>query len=67
MSDLSPAAMGAMVPPGSPLERLRGLSGQPVVRKALPWLIGTAAIGAVALTWATLAPRAAAHPLFRTQ
>ena len=56
MSDLSPATMGAMVPPGSPLERLRGLSSQPLVRKAMPWLIGTAAIGAVALTWSMLAP-----------
>ena len=56
MSDLSPASMGAMVPPGSPLERLRGLSSQPLVRRALPWLIGTAAIGAVALTWSMLAP-----------
>ena len=56
MSDLSPSAMGAMVPPGSPMERLRGMSAQPLVRKALPWLIGTAAIGAVALTWSMLAP-----------
>ena len=56
MSDFSPSAMGAMVPPGSPMERLRGLSGQPLVRKALPWLIGTAAIGVVALTWSMLAP-----------
>ena len=56
MSDFSPSAMGAMVPPDSPMERLRGLSGQPLVRKALPWLIGTAAIGAVALTWSVLAP-----------
>ena len=56
MSDLSPAVMGAMVPPGgSLLERLRGLSGQPLVRKALPWLIGTTAIGAAALTWSMLA------------
>ena len=56
MSDFSPSAMGAMVPPDSPMERLRGLSGQPLVRKALPWLIGTAAIGVVALTWSMLAP-----------
>ena len=56
MSDLSPSAMGAMVPPGSPMERLRGMSAQPLVRKALPWLIGTAAIGVVALTWSMLAP-----------
>ena len=27
MSDFSPSAMGAMVPPDSPMERLRGLSG----------------------------------------
>ena len=56
MSDMSPAAMNAMQVPGGPLDRLRGLTGQPLVRKALPWLIGSAAIGAVALTWATLAP-----------
>ena len=56
MSDFSPSAMGAMVPPGSPMERLRGLSGQPLVRKALPWMLGASAIGAVALTWSMLAP-----------
>lgn len=41
---------------GTPLERLRGLSGQPLVRRALPWFLGAAALGGVALTWAVLSP-----------
>ncbi len=56
MSDLSPAAMNAMQVPGSPLDRLRGLTGQPLVRRAMPWLIGTAAIGGAFLTWSMIAP-----------
>ena len=56
MSDLSPASMSAMQVPGSPLDRLRGLTGQPLVRKAMPWLIGTAAIGGAFLTWSMIAP-----------
>jgi flagellar M-ring protein FliF len=40
----------------NPLERLRGLAAQPAARRALPWLVGAGALGAVALTWATLAP-----------
>ena len=56
MSDLSPAAMGAMQVPGSPIERLRGFAAQPLFRKAMPWLIGTAAIGAAFLTWSMIAP-----------
>lgn len=56
MSDLSPAAMNAMQVPGSPLDRLRGLTGQPLVRKALPWLLGSTAIGGVFLAWSVLSP-----------
>lgn len=41
---------------GTPLERLRGLSGQPLVRRALPWFLGAAALGGVALTWSVLSP-----------
>jgi flagellar M-ring protein FliF len=40
----------------NPLERLRGFAAQGAVRRALPWLVGAGALGAVALTWATLAP-----------
>lgn len=38
------------------LERLRGFAAQDAVRRALPWLVGAGALGAVALTWITLAP-----------
>ena len=48
----TPAASVPMVLPGaSPLERLRVFSAQPLVKRATPWLIGAAAIGAAALTW----------------
>jgi flagellar M-ring protein FliF len=43
-------------PGGNPLERLRGFAAQGAARRALPWLVGAGALGAVALTWATLAP-----------
>ncbi len=56
MSELSPASVAAMQFPGSPLDRLRDLTGQPLLRKAMPWLIGTAAIGAAFLTWSMIAP-----------
>lgn len=66
MSDLVPAPAGG--PParlfaplrdptgGSMLDRVRTFSGQPPVRKALPWFAGVAAIGLVALTWTALSP-----------
>ena len=41
---------------GGPLDRLRALSAQPLVRRALPWFLGAAAIGGVALTWSLLSP-----------
>ena len=41
---------------GTPLERLRGLTGQPLVRRAMPWFLGASALGAVALTWSVLSP-----------
>lgn len=56
MADLSPAAMNAMQVPGSPLDRLRGLTTQPLFKKAMPWLIGTAAIGGTFLAYSLLAP-----------
>jgi flagellar M-ring protein FliF len=50
MSDLVPISTG------TPLERLRSLGGQPAVRRALPWFLGAAAIGAVGLTYSLLMP-----------
>lgn len=41
---------------GTPLERMRNFSAQPMVRRALPWFIGIAAIGGIGLTYQTLAP-----------
>ena len=41
---------------GSFAERARGFAGQPSVRKMLPWFAGTAGLGLLALTWATLSP-----------
>ncbi|WP_291179578.1 flagellar basal-body MS-ring/collar protein FliF [Erythrobacter sp.] len=37
-------------------ERLRAFTAQPAVRKVLPWFAGTAGLGLMALTWATLSP-----------
>ena len=65
MSDLVPATQGGATSPlailsdpagGSPLNRLRSLTAQPAVRRALPWFGGMAAIGALALTYAVLSP-----------
>jgi flagellar M-ring protein FliF len=50
------AAPLAPLAPGSPLERLRTLAAQPAVRRALPWFLGAAALGGVALTWGLIAP-----------
>lgn len=45
-------------PAGGPvLTRLGAFTAQPPVRKALPWFIGTAGLGAAALLWQTLAPQ----------
>ncbi len=56
MSELALSSQGLPQPGGNPLERLRGFAAQGAVRRALPWLVGAGALGAVALTWATLAP-----------
>jgi len=60
MAELVPATAGgpppALVPDANPLQRLRGLTAQPAVKRALPWLLGVAAIGGVGLTYAALAP-----------
>ena len=67
MAELVPAGAGAPPAPapsldlsvlgsGTPVERLRGLTMQPAVRRALPWFGGLAAVGAAALTWAMIAP-----------
>lgn len=47
-----------LVPLGTtgPLDRIRTLSDQPLVRRALPWFLGVAALGGVALTWSLLSP-----------
>lgn len=62
MADLVPAAAPPatlaappLTPPASPLERLRGLAGQPALRRAAPWLVGVAALGLAALAWAIIA------------
>lgn len=60
MADLVPVAANPGFAPtldtGSPLERLRGLAGQPAFRKALPWFLGAGALGTLALTWAIMSP-----------
>lgn len=44
-------------PGGGPvLDRMRDFAAQPAVRKALPWFIGAAAIGASALAWSVISP-----------
>jgi flagellar M-ring protein FliF len=49
---LSPITAGT----GSFSERLRAFAVQPSVMKVLPWFLGMAGIGLMALTWATLSP-----------
>ena len=49
---LSPLTNGT----GSFGERLRAFSAQPAAKKVLPWFAGTAGLGLMALTWATLSP-----------
>lgn len=69
MSELVPAENGptafsatsALTPfnnPASdtPLGRLKGFAAQPAVKRMLPWFLGVAALGGVALTWTVLAP-----------
>lgn len=58
MADLVPAASPPLAPlgGGSALERVRRLAAQPLVRRALPWFLGVAAIGGVGLTYGLLAP-----------
>jgi len=41
---------------GTFTERARAFAAQPSVRKMLPWFAGTAGLGLLALTWATLSP-----------
>lgn len=40
---------------GALADRARDLMGQPGMRKMLPWFIGTAGLGVIALAWAALA------------
>ena len=51
-SVLTPLTQGT----GSFAERLRTFAAQPPVRKVLPLFAGTAGLGLLALTWATLSP-----------
>lgn len=60
MAELAPTTQSAAPPMalsgGSPLERVRSLTAQPVVRRALPWFLGIAVIGGAGLTFAMLSP-----------
>jgi flagellar M-ring protein FliF len=63
MSDLFPAApQPSILTPltnpagGSAMARLRAFAGQSAVKRMLPWFLGVSALGAVALTYETLAP-----------
>lgn len=56
MADLVPAPAGAPPAPINPLERLRTLAAQPALRRAMPLLLGVAALGGAGLAWALLAP-----------
>jgi flagellar M-ring protein FliF len=67
MSDLVPAGQpaihqGSVLSPltnptgGSAMSRVRAFAGQSAVKRMLPWFLGVGAIGAVALTYSTLAP-----------
>ena len=67
MAELVPAPVGTVPAPapsldlsvlgsGTPLQRLRGFTAQPAVKRALPVFAGLAALGGAALTWAMIAP-----------
>lgn len=64
MSDIVPMSRGGALAPiggiggagASVLDRLRALAGQPAIQKAMPWFLGTAALGVVALGWSVLSP-----------
>lgn len=69
MSELIPATpqpqpqpQGSLLTPltdpagGNAMARLRTFAGQGPVRRMLPWFLGVSALGAVVLTYATLAP-----------
>ncbi len=59
MANIAPAQSSAtpmVLSGGSPLERVRSFTAQPVVRRVLPWFLGLAAIGGAGLTYTTLAP-----------
>ncbi|MFT4026629.1 MAG: flagellar basal-body MS-ring/collar protein FliF [Novosphingobium sp.] len=63
MSELVPtpvpaqgSAFGTLTDPagGTPLERVKSFTAQPAVKKTIPFFIGVAALGGVALTWSLL-------------
>jgi flagellar M-ring protein FliF len=68
MSELVPAApvparsQASLLAPltdpagGTAMSRLRVFAGQGPVKRMLPWFLGVSALGAVALTWSSLAP-----------
>jgi flagellar M-ring protein FliF len=41
---------------GNAMSRMRAFTAQSGIRRMLPWFLGVSALGAVALTWSTLAP-----------
>ncbi len=53
MADLVAAPVSASGP-NAPLERLRGLTAQPALRRAVPWFVAAGALGAAALAWAVV-------------
>ncbi len=65
MSELVPADQPTRLSPlnvltdpagGSAFDRMRSFTGQPMIRRMLPWFGGAAAIGALALTYAVISP-----------
>lgn len=60
MNNLVPASSGQQLMPAgtSPTaiaDRARDLLAQPAMRKMLPWFVGTAGLGVIALAWSVLA------------
>lgn len=59
MAELAPTQSGnaaLALAGGSPLERVRNFTAQPVIKRALPWFLGLAAIGGAGLAYTTLVP-----------
>ncbi|MCB2076681.1 MAG: flagellar M-ring protein FliF [Novosphingobium sp.] len=57
-SPAPPVTLSALTDPagGNLLQRIGAFTSQPPVKRMLPWFLGAAALGGVALTWSAMSP-----------